>query len=509
MPVVPIEPYVAYEHSVCWQLQDAYFAQRGLVAWDIDIPWRATSHPGMARQHAQFVGSVAPAEGQVDVLEVAGGNGAFALRFIQEALHGRDRTARRLRGRLRYILTDLWEGNLKEISANPRFKPYIDAGVLVLARADVAKPREIIGLDGKPLEVHPVAVLANYAACCTYQRVMHKSPLGWLERHVRTTVEPLVEGEEDPEALWKGVLADAANPATWARVTVEGVWQPYTPDQRFRAPVAEAVEALFGDLEEATVSVPWLFLDFIEAWGEEAHVIVTDFGRSDIRDLLGIHERNAVMFGQARSHPIDFPIFDTFADALGWRCERTLVPIRSLHVAVLHKNGGFSGAFQACYVPTWAGDLYDLRWAAATAIELKQHDRAARLYRIAIDLDPHSAELYTRYGESLLDAGHPEWAIATLQHAIRLEKRELFEAEAYDAAYTLARAYLTVNAPSDAIDAFKRSFKRTGNIDAAIYLAQTHEDLGQIAQAKKVWRQVLKLNPEHPAAIRGLAQKTP
>lgn len=163
--------------SLIWQLQDAYFAGRGVEAWrQGEVPHYVTSNPTIANAYAEIVfafnrdlARLAPPGGHNDPLticELGSGSGRFAFHFLRRLEHlcARADVAPET---FRYVLTDVADTNLEFWRAHPRFQPYIDRGLLDMARFDVMEPGALaLRVSGKTLAAGslraPLVVIGNY-----------------------------------------------------------------------------------------------------------------------------------------------------------------------------------------------------------------------------------------------------------------------------------------------------------------------------------------------------------
>ena len=180
-----IEEKKRLSESMLWQLQRQFYDQRGLSAWEGGmVPSYVTSNPYIAASYAHVVmaylrDAVAAAErGSADgvpgfsidkpiyIVELAAGHGRFSFLFLQKffallkesSLHAL---------RMRYIMTDFTESNLRGWAAQPLFKEFIEQGVLDFGLFDIEKDTSIKLFHSEkwlsPAELeNPLIVFANY-----------------------------------------------------------------------------------------------------------------------------------------------------------------------------------------------------------------------------------------------------------------------------------------------------------------------------------------------------------
>lgn len=478
MARVPVEDPVPYDQSRVWQLQDVYFDARGLQAWEAgDIPFGATSNPLIARQHAAFLAEMFPT-GEVTVVELGGGNGAFAAAYLNALATSRKPAVRSLAKRTRYVLTDVWAKNLQALATAPRFARWIAAGTLTLATFDIREPSKWLGLDGRPVDVRPTVVIANYLACVTPTKILHKSPLGWLERWARLTFE----SDEDVQidAAWERLRSGAAGADAIAGSLLETMWVPHTPEQTLPEHQAGAVHDVLANLFEGTVAVPYLFLGVVERFAREygSWTLITDFGRPTIEELRGPQKHDPVMYGQCLSHPVDFPVLDSWGARAEIDVLRTEDPLRSVHIAAARPMSDvqepFVRAFWRAYGNRDAEEYFDLQVALREAYGQKDWARAARFARVALRTDPDNVDLLHRFGTAMVSAGYPHHAVHALRRGRRLAPNGVLDFD-----FALGRAFLDARDYRRAVRAFKRALAHGETAVALVdlgraYLAQGH-----------------------------------
>ncbi|WP_375773381.1 SAM-dependent methyltransferase [Archangium gephyra] len=170
--------------SLLWSCQRAFYERQGIEAWrQQHIPNFITSNPVIGRAYAQVVLGwmrdwcaasrsetgrlAAPEPGQpFYLIELGAGAGRFAFHFLE--------SFRRLRARsqlrdvaFRYVMTDLSERNLEFWLSHPRLQPFLEEGLLDVARFDATHDEQLVlrraGTVLAPGSVaNPLAVVANY-----------------------------------------------------------------------------------------------------------------------------------------------------------------------------------------------------------------------------------------------------------------------------------------------------------------------------------------------------------
>jgi len=163
--------------SRIWQLQDTYFAERGVEAWrQGEVPHYVTSNPTIANAYAEIVfafradlARLAPPGGRDDPLticELGAGSGRFAFHFLRRLEHlcANSDVAPEA---FRYVLTDVADTNLEFWRTHPCFQPYIERGLLDMARFDAMEPGALaLQVSGTTVAAGslraPLVVIGNY-----------------------------------------------------------------------------------------------------------------------------------------------------------------------------------------------------------------------------------------------------------------------------------------------------------------------------------------------------------
>lgn len=167
-----------FSRSLLWDLQQQYFALRGVAAWSRgEVPHYITSNPTIANSYAEIVfaflrdqGSLASAgefTGEpLHICELGGGSGRFTFHFLCRLARLCEQAGVALAS-FRYVLTDKAENNLAFWRGHPRFQPFLAEGFLDLAAFDVNDSDKIsLQLSGRTIGVgdlkRPLVVIANY-----------------------------------------------------------------------------------------------------------------------------------------------------------------------------------------------------------------------------------------------------------------------------------------------------------------------------------------------------------
>ncbi len=162
--------------SLLWGSQRAFYERQGIDAWRQGlIPNFITSNPIIGRAYAQVVlgwmrdwcaGSAPDPSQPFYLVELGSGAGRFAFHFL-EAFRRMHALSRLKNVGFRYVMTDLPERNLEFWLSHPRFQPFLEEGLLDVARFDAERDEQLVlrrsGTVLAPGSLgNPLAVVANY-----------------------------------------------------------------------------------------------------------------------------------------------------------------------------------------------------------------------------------------------------------------------------------------------------------------------------------------------------------
>ncbi|TNF34436.1 MAG: tetratricopeptide repeat protein [Deltaproteobacteria bacterium] len=512
---VTIEPWTPFHESLCWMLSDAYFARCGLDAWRGGaVPHDATSNFGMATQHARFLvdhlTAHAPAEGELWVLEVGSGSGAFAANLLRALDTTCGERGRAIHARLRYVMSDYARKSVAEAAASNALRGHVAAGRVIPALLDLRRGGAPRTLDDAPLDARYDAVFANYVCCVIPQRSLQRRGSTWHEQLVQVVadVAPDHTGGDNPlEALF----ADPTREHLLESLELQLAWRERDLGSFLQSALHQrVVEHLLVGMEEATVGYPLGFIDFLldltERLRPHAFVSVMDYGKVERAELAGLRDRRPEIYGNSIAHETPFCVFDAFGEIAEWGVLRTRDPLRSVQTAVLAPGGGVAEtlreSFERHHVMCRLGDdLIDFYDTASRAGAEDEHDRAVRYFRRCVDLDPYRAEYRYRLAEAAVDGGHYRLAIAAAEVGMALD-----DGEDHDFEFVLGRAFCLDDDFSEAIAWYERSLRKDEHWVTLTNLATLYEREGRFDDARRGYQRALELKPDYDKAKRRLAK---
>ncbi|MBR1218545.1 hypothetical protein JQ557_11130 [Bradyrhizobium sp. U87765 SZCCT0131] len=275
-----LEKRARFSRSMIWQLQQRYFAERGIDAWRLgEVPHYVTSNPTIANAYAEIALAfwrdrqrLAPQPEPLTICELGAGSGRFAFHFLKrlESLCADAGLRPQL---FRYVLTDAADVDFSFWRDHPRFEPFFADGRLDIARCDVMAPGpltlqvsgEVVGPDSL---AHPLLVIANYLFDSVPQDLFH-----FRDQRVYSCGVSLAVDTE-PDALDTAELLDRL--------------QVHYDDEELDAPYEE----------------PWLqqLMSRYRRQLRDAHVLVPAAGLRSIRSLAGLSAHGAMVLSADKGH---------------------------------------------------------------------------------------------------------------------------------------------------------------------------------------------------------------
>lgn len=169
-----LEEREPFSRSMIWKLQRDYFSEAGIDAWRSgEVPHYITSNPVVGKTYAELVLAILrdlAFQGKtreiVYLVELGAGHGRLCYHFLKHFERFYRSGALPLPP-FRYILSDFADATIDFWREHPRFRPYIDKGMLDFALFD-AEHSEHLALKhtgvvlGPGSSDQPLIVMANY-----------------------------------------------------------------------------------------------------------------------------------------------------------------------------------------------------------------------------------------------------------------------------------------------------------------------------------------------------------
>lgn len=504
----PLETACRLSRSVLWRLQRPFYERHGMAAWSEGIvPHHVTSSPYLARAYARVIlGFVADWRDRLDpsqplyIVELGAGSGRLAFHLLRQLVPMLEGPAGGVQ--VRYVMTDFAEANLAAWRAHPQLAPWLEGGLLDLARFDAAHDGAIaLERTGETLApgrvANPVIAIANYVLDSL--PVDAFSVVGGRLHEWRVRLCSTRPAELDDPALLDHV-----------RLTCELC--PVEPLGYYGDPALDRV------LDEHRAGLPDTAFTFPSA---SLACLARLAALAGGRLLVLSTDKGEVGEGGLRGHAgLALTLHGTFSTGVNyhaiarWVCQQggeALVPAdRPRTIAT------------CAFVLGPPGDAV---WTAAAYLEAVELQQPDDLFAIEQGLEPAHAALtldqwigYLRFTGSdprlvidalphlraLVGAGEPPPSVrvALLRVLSRAWEGYFHIGEPFDFGLALGELAVALGAWPEAIGFLEGSLHRHGSTPAAlVHLADCHDRLDQSAAARARLDEALALDPAHAGAV--------
>lgn len=163
-----------FSEAPIWDLQRAYYEQKGMKAWNNDqVPQYITSNPMIATSYAEMIfgflqdrASQGHSSEPVLIMELGAGAGRLAYHIIHELCQLRDYAGIPLPA-FRYVMTDLAMNNVMAWREHPALQSFIAEGLLDFAQFDAVHDTVLnLIVSGTTIRegdfAQPIIIVANY-----------------------------------------------------------------------------------------------------------------------------------------------------------------------------------------------------------------------------------------------------------------------------------------------------------------------------------------------------------
>lgn len=279
-----------FSESPLWAWQRTYYETQGIKAWQQQqVPHHITCSSTMAAAYADLVfafirerAEKEPGNSEVIyLLETGAGSGKLAFRFLNRLQQLYRESAEPLPPYC-YVLSDLARGNVDFWKAHAGLQPFIQAGVLDVARFDAVNDTTLLlEMAGKTITpgnlAQPLVIIANYFFDSIPQDLFYLSSGALNEVRVRIS-QPLTTKPENVFALQPGLQLT---------YSIQPVTAPFYPEAAFNA----LLENYRTTLEETHLFFPHSAircLQHLGALSQQGFLLLTaDKGEHDAARLDG------------------------------------------------------------------------------------------------------------------------------------------------------------------------------------------------------------------------------
>lgn len=162
---ITIEKEIRFSQSCMWGDQKKYYDEKGIDAWEDDVPFYITSNPFIGKNYAQLAiafmqdwirNHPAKKDEPFVILELGTGTGQFSFYFLKALVEYRQ-TLHLDAIKIRYVMSDITSRSFSFWQSHPALKSFIDDGMLEFAEFDFYHPNQSVLKSA-----HPPILIANY-----------------------------------------------------------------------------------------------------------------------------------------------------------------------------------------------------------------------------------------------------------------------------------------------------------------------------------------------------------
>ncbi len=318
---VVVEELVPLSNSVLWALQRRFYLGRGPDAWAKSlVPSWITSNPLIAAFYVDMVltwaleglhhepARVRPAD-PIIIVEMGSGSGTFAHRFLTR-LTELEPLWRSEGLSFRYVLTDLAPANVSFWKAHPALRPFMESGLLEVARWDPLEDGAAIYPEGgSPITAgattNPIVAIGNYFFDSIPTDLLRVND-GTAEQARLTTTAPKPIGRRPKPSVIETLER------TWTWLPWDGTGDPL---------LDEIVEYYRDTIDKATFTFPvggFEVLTILEELSAGRLLLLTaDKGANNTSRFGGDEHMTVIRHGDGFSFDVNLDAMGRWVDARG------------------------------------------------------------------------------------------------------------------------------------------------------------------------------------------------
>ncbi|MFO0576784.1 MAG: hypothetical protein U1A78_22515 [Polyangia bacterium] len=508
--------------SQLWPLTRRFYDEKGPAAWqDGPVPFYITSNPFIAHAYAQLIvsylrdllmkaqrgpaGADSPEAAPLDpskpiyIIELAAGHGQLSFFLLKQLLPLIGASSLR-RLKIRYVMTDFAESNLRAFQEQPQLKPFVEAGVLDFARFDVERSDRLqLVNSGELLSpeslCNPLIVIANYI----FDTVLldgFKVQGGKLYEAMATLYSPRPEARlEDAD-----VLGDMETRFEHRPITL-----PYYEDD----PALDRILALYAErLADTHVVFPIAALRcmrrLLALSAGRMLVLSSDKGYASEDELSYLSDSYVQHHDSVLSTMVNFHALAEYVRGRGGYAALTTSRQVSLKTAAL-LCGGSAEDFADTLVSfqEHAEDFgpYDF-YTHVTALRSASPQLTVEQIHGVIKLSRHDPSVFFDYSQQLVDNAAAAPESVRYELGLMLERLwEHFYPFGRDLPFELARVYLALGRPVEALRYNEISLRLFGEHAVTLCnMAMCHYQAENLESAMLCLDRSLALDPEYSLA---------
>lgn len=505
-----LEEKQRFSQSVLWRLQRQFYHQRGPAAWNTGtVPSYVTSNPYIAQAYAHsvlaFLQSAMHRQGEglsidpkkpIYIIELASGPGRFAFLFLKKFLALKAASSVKHLN-VKYVMTDFTENNLKSWESQPLFKDFLDAGVLEFGLFDIENDQQVrLVRSGKVLTQqmvkNPLVVIGNYIFDTVTQDLFRFE--GGNAHEVLVTTrhsQPTQPDFSQPEVMSQFALS-------YDNRVVDS--NKYYPNPDFNKVLSNYKERL----SDTTIAIPIGSLvglsRLIELSGNRMFLLSSDKGYTHEDELFFLNTQH-IQFHGSLSMMVNYHAIGEYFKSLGGLYAATSQRQLNLKTVCCLLGGSEERFADALLTFREQVDVFGPYDFYTLLTQIRQNSQTCSVEELLglIRMSHYDSNVIHEFGKDLLEQ------VGSLNDQLRLELHLAFERVwenfyplGRDLPFDLARVYLAMKRPREAIVYNERSIRMFGehpvtysNMGICFYHAE------QPQEALKCFERALQMNPNY------------
>ena len=464
MSEIILENKIRFSQSIMWTAQKNYYDEKGINAWDEDVPFYITSNPYIARDYAQTAirfmqdwvrKNPESTKHPFYLLELGSGTGQFSFYFLKYFTEIQ-KSLRLDNIKIRYVMSDITDSSFEFWKSHHALKPFVDSGVLKFTTYDLYKKDDL-----QLSIVNPLVIIANYLfdSVATDVFTVKNGEL----------YESLVTIKTDDSNVKDGV------PIDWKKVTIEHT-ENEIRDNYYHNEFDEILFNYRGDLADTSFQFPIASLNALKnlqaLCNNQFLLLTSDKGYTNLEELddcdypeLDFHGCFSVM--------VNYHAIGEYLKRYGGE-----------HIIQSFRENVVTGVFSSGFA--W-NDLPQLSYAAQKMIHGFSPTDYFLIYEHMIEnykqcslevlssylnlsaWDPHLFEQMSEYFCELASEGDPEIISYLTQHIHHVTDNFYFMSTADDTFFSVGIFFQNISQFERAIEYYQQSLNYFGQNDVVLF----------------------------------------
>lgn len=500
--------------SLLWQLQEDYYERAGISAWE-QIPFYPTSNPFIGESYAELIvaflldyRSHIKWDEPLYIVEMATGTGCFSFYLLRSLLQKLAYFDDLKRLKIRYVMTDFTEKNVRYWETNNKLAALRDGGVLDFAVFNpVETERLYMRSAGKWLAAgatsNPVIAIANYF----FDSISHD--LFRVSNHSLQEVKLTFYREK----------AEASQPVSLQQLksweTFYDTGEHYYPDQKLN----KILSGYREHFDEASIILPVGALQCIRHLqtlsADKLALLSSDKGFTTMDYMAGHWRQVYTPHDGAFSYMVNYDAIGRyFTDQGGatfFTTEKTHSVVTTMNVLLSQTDCALEQTGYYFQEKINKQNLINNLYDSEEFLRLESDDGTQKLLNSCLSflrLSNYDPIVLYMCGDKIccaledIDEAQRESLLAALTHV----QENIYAVQRfYNTYYWLGKIYYDLDMLDECLQAFSRSIESFGpDGHSAYHVAACHEAKGDYQQALDYYRQTQALDPKCALTRQGI-----